>query len=126
MAPILEAEQALEDLFSAPDPREAVRVLFGTFELNPAFLRSVILESSTSPAIAQRGAKNVRRTRTRFIGASVGPRAPKPRKDAAQVAFGLVFSTLVVTTAYGPEFTGLPGRTKTLAELSSIVDHILR
>ncbi|MGW4587900.1 TetR/AcrR family transcriptional regulator [Amycolatopsis thermoflava] len=87
--------------------RDAVGELDGIFTRHAEFLRSVVLISGADAEIHRRGARYSREVGERF--AEVVLRAPVTHPDppaAVRLVFTMLFSTMVVRTAYGPEFPG--------------------
>lgn len=88
---------------------KAVRTVTAIFRTHRAFLRSVVLISGAHPEVARRGAAYRAELGELFgsvLGTS-GPRSVDESAAAGAFAFALVFSALVVDTAYGPLFGGI-------------------
>ena len=85
----------------------AVRSLVQIFAKNQAFLRAVVLIAGTHPDVDRRGEAYRSAISRRFV-AALGPidgHAPSNQTaDEREFCFSLVFSAMVVRTAYGPGF----------------------
>ena len=109
------------------DDRPAVHAVVGAlaqiFERHRAFLRAVVLASSAHPEVADRG----RRYAGQLADAFTSALPTAGREGAAVTCFAAVFSTLVVRTAYGPEFAGPDVDDATfVGQLADMVaDHVL-
>lgn len=109
---------------------QAVADLVRTFTDHADFLRAVVLISGAHPEVRQRGAAYREALGVHFAEV-LPPVATQTRRgradpDAAhQLCFSVVFSAMVVRTAYGPGF-GLAGEEDLLAaELAAMVGRYL-
>ncbi|MDY7103035.1 MAG: TetR/AcrR family transcriptional regulator [Actinomycetota bacterium] len=87
---------------------QAVREVAGIFDRHAALVRAVVLISGGHPEVHRRGARYSRELGDLFTELLL--RAPgeidHPAPEAAvRAAFDVVFSSLVLRTAYGPSFT---------------------
>lgn len=100
-----EAERELDDVQRI---KQAVRSLVRVFAENDAFLRSVVLISGAHPEVQRRGEAYRSAISGRFVAALApidGHAARSDRStDEREFCFSLVFSAMVVRTAYGPGF----------------------
>jgi AcrR family transcriptional regulator len=87
-----------------PDAVAAAEVVQRSFRTHGAFIRATVLGSAESPYIAVHGAANVADLRAGFIDAAAGRRANQGEKALAAAYFAGIFSTLVLTVAFGEEF----------------------
>jgi AcrR family transcriptional regulator len=87
---------------------KAVREVAGPFFRHAALLRSVVLISGAHPEVYRRGTVQVHQVGDLFAARVLrgAGEIDQPDPEAAvRAAFGMVFSALVVRTAYGPGFT---------------------
>jgi AcrR family transcriptional regulator len=112
----LKAEQAVfadEEQWRGLSPRQrcakAVLEVAGPFFRHAALLRSVVLISGAHPEVYRRGSSQVREIgdlfTARLLQTATDIDQPDP-EAAVRALFDVVFSALVVRTAYGPGFTG--------------------
>jgi AcrR family transcriptional regulator len=111
----LKAEQAVftddeqwHDLSAGERCAKAVREVAGTFFRHAALLRAVVLISGAHPEVYRRGTVQVRELGDLFTAQVLRATADIDQPDpeaAVRAVFGMVFSALVVRTAYGPGFT---------------------
>lgn len=107
----------------------AVRSLVQIFAENAQFLRSVVLISGAHPEVQRRGEGYRAAISERFVTA-IGPLGPNDRSDQTgqeqEFCFSLIFSAMIVRTAYGPNF-GLTGDIDTLTgELVTLAQRYLQ
>jgi len=120
------------ELWDLEDERrieQAVRSLVQVFADNAAFLCSVVLLSGAHPEVRRRGELYRAAISERFVNA-LGPPEPSMLAshavDEREFCFTLVFSSMVVRTAYGPGF-GLGGTTEALSgELVTMAHRYLK
>ena len=108
--------------WAVPDDETRVRLaverLVGIFVHHEAFLRAVVLISNAHPEVLRRGAIYIDRIRQLFVRvlAPVNPRAGRAdRARERDFLFSMVFSAMVVRTAYGEGF-GPAGDTSALQD----------
>lgn len=86
--------------------QKAVRAVIAIFAAHAGFLRSIVLVSSAHPEVRRRG-ERYRQQLSGLFTAVLSPdnRSQEDRESltAREFCFDLIFSTLVVRTAYGPE-----------------------
>ncbi|MET1059126.1 MAG: TetR/AcrR family transcriptional regulator [Nocardioides sp.] len=108
---------------------QAVRFLVQIFIRNGAFLRAVVLISGVHPEVLRRG-EDYRNAIYDLFTAALRPLNGNPLDDDAlrerEVCFALLFSALVLRTAYGPKF-GPAGEIEQLTrELVTMAQRYLR
>jgi len=109
-----------QDRWNLDDDRrrveQAVRYLVKIFIDNAALLRAVVLISGAHPEVRRRG-EAYRNTIMELFTAVLAPLDANPQHESPirerQFCFSLVFSTMVLRTAYGPGF-GPGGDTESL------------
>lgn len=97
----------------------AVRELVGIFRRHAALMRSVVLISGVHPEVNRRGGAHVRDLGDRFAARLIeaGAGGPGPAgEQRIRAAFEVVFSALVVRTAYGAGFSGGPASERTFVD----------
>ncbi len=108
---------------------QAVNLLVKIFSDNAAFLRAVVLISGAHPEVQRRGASYRQELGDIFAAALPPIVVTSPHPDARQAhdfCFSLIFSALVVRTAYGPGF-GVPGDVSAMTrELVTMAQRYLR
>lgn len=107
----------------------AVRQTAGIFTRHAAFLRSAVLISGAHPEVNRRGARYSEELGDLVTAVLLEVRDEIDHSDppiASRTAFGTVFATLVIRTAYGPAFA-MPAASDDdfLAELSRMVSRYL-
>lgn len=112
MSRVLASENVFDDaerwdLDDAQRVGQAVRSLVRVFAENDAFLRSIVLVSGAHPEVQRRGEAYRSAISSRFV-AALGPLEGQVQSGRSagerEFCFSLVFSALVVRTAYGPDF----------------------
>lgn len=108
---------------------EAVHEIAATFRRHAALLRSVILISGAHEEVYRRGGAYVRGLGDRFVALVLRHTDAVDHADvpaAARAAFTMLFSTLVIRTAYGPGFVAPVGDDDAfLRELAEMVRRYL-
>ena len=107
----------------------AVREVARIFARHARLLRAVVLISGVDPEVTSRGAAHAQdladRFTARLLGAGVAQARPHP-EAAIRTAFEVVFSALVIRTAYGPGFVGAaPGTEDFVARLDVMMRNYL-
>lgn len=129
---VVESEERLDEIAGRPrtanSTREVVAALVAIVSENAAYLRAAILSSGSNEELARRAAAHVERLERRFLLALVGHGASRESLTAGQRAFSAIFSTLIVLTAYGAQFTRGPelGDPALIDDLEGIVAHTIR
>lgn len=99
----------------------AVEILCDIFERNRRLLRAIVLISGAHPEVARRGVEHRAALCAQFVSVLAPIDARSAHADplrAREFAFALVFSALVVRTAYGAGF-GIPAGPDELTEAAS-------
>jgi AcrR family transcriptional regulator len=106
----LERDERWVDLTADELVRGAIGEVGARFRQNAAFLRAIVLLSSSVAEVAQRGAAYREEFEGQFVGL-VSRITPDIRHDdplaAMQYCFDNAFSAWIVRVAYGPEFSAL-------------------
>jgi AcrR family transcriptional regulator len=89
----------------------AVREVAAIFARHSRLLRAVVLIAGVHPEVTRRGAFHAQdladRFTARLLSAGVADEQPDP-EAAVRMAFEVLFSALVIRTAYGQAFLGAP------------------
>lgn len=90
-----------------PLVREVVQGIAGVFHHHEAFLKPILLLSSTHPEVHRRGSAYSQELGENFVAAlqSRIPQIPhQDRTEALHLCFGIVHAAVVMRTMYGPGF----------------------
>lgn len=126
---VFEDEERWRDVPAHRVAVEAVNEVAGIFRRHAALLRAVVLISGAHPEVYRRGSRHGEELGDLFtqvmLRAGAGSRLAAP-ETAVRGAFGAVFASLVVHTAYGPAFAAAQADDEQfLATLSAMVESYL-
>jgi len=101
---VFDDDRRWHELSAAQVVTKAVREVAGIFFRHAALLRAVVLISGAHPEVYRRGSREVHALGDKFTARLLSTGCPDQPESAVRAAFDVVFSTLVVRTAYGPGF----------------------